>query len=69
MYTERRGQSRIHRDLIWQISFMEHHCRFQLVTSIELVFLQPRLTCEALPAESRYIVDTDPREGEDGTYH
>jgi len=29
---------------------MEHRCCFQLVSSGELVFLQPRLTCKALSA-------------------
>jgi hypothetical protein len=48
---------------------MEYRCSLRLVTSSELVVLQPRLACEALHTGSKCIVDTDPRGGENGTYH
>ncbi len=41
---------------------MEHCCRLPLVSS-KLVRLQTRLTCETLPAESKCILDSHPREG------
>jgi len=48
---------------------MQYRCHLHLVTSSELVFLQPGLTREALQAESKCIVDTGPREGGNDTYH
>jgi len=43
---------------------MEHYCRLHLVSSKGLVFLQPRLICKALPAESKYIMILTHRERE-----